>query len=102
VNIYPAEVEGVLTLHPKIYDVAVIGVADDEMGQAVKAVVQLQDPAEAGPELERELIDYVRERIAHFKAPRTVAFVDEIPRLPTGKLLKREIEKLFQKAETNA
>jgi long-chain acyl-CoA synthetase len=102
VNIYPAEVEGVLTLHPKIYDVAVIGVPDEEMGQAVKAVVRLQDPAEAGPALERELIDYVRQRIAHFKAPRTVAFVDEIPRLPTGKLLKREIEKLFQETETNA
>jgi long-chain acyl-CoA synthetase len=102
VNVYPAEVEGLLTLHPKIYDVAVIGVPDDEMGQAVKAVVQLQDPAEAGPELEQELIYYVRERIAHFKAPRSVSFVDQIPRLPTGKLLKREIEKLFQTTEANA
>ncbi len=102
VNIYPAEVEGVLTLHPRIFDVAVIGVPDDEMGQAVMAVVQLKDPADAGPELERELIDHVRERIAHFKAPRAVTFVDQIPRLPTGKLLKREIEKLFQPTEANA
>jgi long-chain acyl-CoA synthetase len=102
VNIYPAEVEGVLTLHPKIYDVAVIGMPDQEMGQSVKAVVQLKDPSDAGPVLEQELIDHVRERIAHFKAPRTVSFVDQIPRLPTGKLVKREIEKLFQVAEVSA
>jgi fatty-acyl-CoA synthase len=95
VNIYPAEVEAVLTLHPAIYDVAVIGVPDDEMGQQVKAVVQLKDPAAASDELASELIDYARERIAHFKAPRTVDFIGEIPRLPTGKLVKRELEKLY-------
>ncbi|HWU23043.1 MAG TPA: acyl-CoA synthetase [Nocardioides sp.] len=98
VNIYPAEVEAVLTLHPKIYDVAVIGVPDDVMGQSVKAVVQLKDPADASPELAQEVIDYTRERIAHFKAPRTVDFTDDIPRLPTGKLLKRELEKRYTTA----
>lgn len=95
VNIYPAEVEAVLTLHPAIYDVAVIGVPDQEMGQQVKAVVQLKDPSAASDELARELIDYTRERIAHFKAPRSVDFTDEIPRLPTGKLVKRELEKRY-------
>lgn len=95
VNIYPAEVEAVLTLHPAIYDVAVIGVPDDEMGQQVKAVVQLKDPSAASDELAQELIDYTRERIAHFKAPRSVDFTDEIPRLPTGKLVKRELEKRY-------
>ena len=95
VNIYPAEVEAVLTLHPAIYDVAVIGVPDEEMGQQVKAVVQLKDPSAATDELAQELIDYTRERIAHFKAPRTVDFTDEIPRLPTGKLVKRELEKRY-------
>lgn len=95
VNIYPAEVEAVLTLHPDIYDVAVIGVPDDEMGQQVKAVVQLKDPSAASEELAQQLIDYTRERIAHFKAPRSVDFIAEIPRLPTGKLVKRELEKLY-------
>ncbi len=95
VNIYPAEVEAVLTLHPDIYDVAVIGVPDDEMGQQVKAVVQLKDPSAASDELAQQLIDYTRERIAHFKAPRSVDFIAEIPRLPTGKLVKRELEKLY-------
>lgn len=97
VNVYPAEVEAVLTLHPAIYDVAVVGVPDDEMGQQVKAVVQLKDPSAASDELAEELIDYTRERIAHFKAPRSVDFIAEIPRLPTGKLVKRELEKLYVK-----
>jgi len=102
VNIYPAEVEAVLTLHPKIYDVAVIGVPDAEMGQSVKAVVQLKDPSEASDEVAREIIEYTRERIARFKAPRTVDFTDEIPRLPTGKLLKRELEKRYNTAGVGA
>ena len=69
-------------------DVAVIGVVQPEMGEEVKAVVQPAEGAEAGPELEMELISYVRERIAHYKAPRTVDFVDALPRTPAGKLAK--------------
>ncbi|MEQ3550032.1 acyl-CoA synthetase [Pseudonocardia nematodicida] len=91
VNVYPQEVENALALHPSVLDVAVIGVPDDEMGEAVKAVVQTPEGVEAGPELERELIDFVRERIAHFKAPSSVDFTDFLPRTPTGKLVKREL-----------
>ncbi|MEV1294830.1 acyl-CoA synthetase [Pseudonocardia sp. NPDC049635] len=91
VNIYPQEVEDALALHPKVLDVAVIGVPDEEMGEQVKAVVQASDGVETGPELERELIDFVRGRIAHYKAPASVDFTDFLPRTPTGKLVKREL-----------
>jgi fatty-acyl-CoA synthase len=89
VNIYPQEIENVLALHPMLVDVAVIGVPDVEMGEQVKAVVQLRDGATPSDELADDLIDYVRDRIAHYKAPRSVDFIDELPRLATGKLAKR-------------
>lgn len=88
VNIYPQEVEDCLALHPAVDDVAVIGVAHEEMGQAVHAVVCPAPGAEPGPELAAEIIAHVRARIATYKAPRTVEFIDRLPRTPTGKLIK--------------
>jgi len=95
VNIYPQEVENLLTPHPAVYDVAVIGVPDPEFGEQVKAVVQLRPGHKPCEELATELIDYVRERIAHYKAPKSVDFVDSLPRTPTGKLVKGELKKLY-------
>jgi acyl-CoA synthetase (AMP-forming)/AMP-acid ligase II len=89
VNIYPQETENLLAGHPAVLDVAVIGVPNEDLGEEVKAVVQLADPSSANPELAQDLITYCRERLAHFKCPRTVDFVDELPRYPTGKLYKR-------------
>jgi len=90
VNVYPQEAENALALHPKVMDVAVFGVPNEDFGEEVKAVVQ---PAasmdEVGPELERELIAYCRERLADVKCPRSVDFRPELPRHPTGKLYKR-------------
>ena len=89
VNIYPQETENILSAHPAVQDVAVIGVPNEDLGEEVKAVVQLADPAAAGPDLAQDLIDFCRARLAHFKCPRTVDFVPELPRSETGKLYKR-------------
>ncbi len=94
VNIYPQEVENHLSTHPNVDDVAVIGVPNEEMGEEVRAVVVPRD-AGPSPELEAALIEFCREGIAHYKCPRSVDFVGELPRLPTGKLLKRKLREQY-------
>lgn len=91
VNIYPQEVENLLTLHPKVADVAVFGVPNDEFGEEVKAVVQPVDMADAGPALAAELIAYCRERLSSIKCPRSVDFEAQLPRQDNGKLYKRKL-----------
>ncbi|WP_213574084.1 acyl-CoA synthetase [Rhodococcus sp. USK13] len=102
VNIYPQEVENALTLHDKIFDVAVIGVPDPEMGQRVKAVVQLKSGVEPSDAVAAEILAYARERVAGFKVPRSVDFVAEIPRTPTGKLLKRKLTAQYESEGVSA
>jgi long-chain acyl-CoA synthetase len=89
VNIYPQEAENVLVTHPKVVDVAVFGVPNPDFGEEVKAVVQPVAMAEAGADLERELIAFCRSQLADVKCPRTIDFRRELPRHPTGKLYKR-------------
>jgi acyl-CoA synthetase (AMP-forming)/AMP-acid ligase II len=91
VNVYPQEVENLLAVHPKVADVAVIGVPNEAMGEEVKAVVQPRDWSDAGEALAAELIDYCRAELSHVKCPRSVDFLAELPRHDTGKLYKREL-----------
>ncbi len=92
VNIYPQEIENLLVSHPKILDVAVVGVPDSEFGEAVKAVVQPMEQGHAGPDLEAEIIEYCRQHLSHIKCPRSVDFEAQLPRHENGKLYKRLIK----------
>jgi acyl-CoA synthetase (AMP-forming)/AMP-acid ligase II len=87
-NVYPAEVESAIFGHESISDVAVIGIPDEKWGEAVKAIVVLKDGKTAS---EKEIIDFTRERIAGFKSPKSVDFISELPRNPSGKILKKEL-----------
>ena len=89
VNIYPQETENLLITHPRVADVAVIGVPNEDFGEEVKAVVQPANWSDAGPALEEELIAFCKENLSAIKCPRSVDFDQELPRHPTGKLYKR-------------
>ncbi len=91
VNIYPAEIESVLVMHPKVVDVAVFGIPNEDWGEEVKAVVQTAPGVVPGPLVEAELRDFCADKLAKFKIPRTVDFVEEMPRDPNGKLYKRRL-----------
>ena len=89
VNIYPAEIEGELLAHPGIADAAVFGIPDDDMGEQIKAVIEVRDGVVADDALRASIMDHLAGRLAKFKWPRSIDFVDALPREPTGKLLKR-------------
>ncbi|HEU5082742.1 MAG TPA: AMP-binding protein [Acidimicrobiales bacterium] len=91
VNIYPQETENLLITHPKVYDAAVIGVPNEDLGEEVKAVVQLVDGVPADEATTEELLDFCRLHLSRQKVPRSVDYIDQLPRLPTGKLYKKEL-----------
>ena len=96
VNIYPAEIEQALVMHRAVADVAVIGIPDPEMGESVLAIVQPAETEAGSAELANDLIALCRDQLASFKCPRSVEFVTELPRLPTGKLLRRKLRERYQ------
>jgi len=87
-NIYPREIEEVLYEHPAVLEAAVVGIPDDQLGEEVAAAITLKDGAKASPD---ELREFVKRQVAAYKYPRYVWLVDELPKGPTGKILKREI-----------
>lgn len=89
-NVYPAEVENVLFSHPAVSDVAVIGVPDDEFGEQVKAIVERRSEVS-----EEDLIAFCRERLSHYKCPKSVDFVDVLPRDPNGKVKKHQLREPY-------
>jgi long-chain acyl-CoA synthetase len=89
VNIYPQEIEDALVMHPKVADVAVFGVPNDDLGEEVKAVVQPAPGVVADDALAAEILAHARAHLANYKVPRSVDFLAELPRLETGKLYKR-------------
>jgi acyl-CoA synthetase (AMP-forming)/AMP-acid ligase II len=98
-NVYPSEVEDCVGSHEKVKDVAVIGVPDPKWGEAIKAVVILHDPEEAGPEMEKEIMDYCKGKIAGFKKPKSIDFItdEDMPRTGTGKILHRALREQYGK-----
>ena len=98
VNIYPAEIEAVLDGHPAVADVACIGIPNEEWGEEVKAVVVVNAGVTADDVLIDELIGFCRDHLAGFKCPRSVNFMDDLPRSGPGKVLRRDLRDQFQKA----
>ena len=91
VNIYPQEIEDVIVHHPKVMDVAVFGIPNEEFGEEIKAVVELHEGYEPSDELAAEITAWAGTRMGKFKLPRSIDFVDQLPREPNGKLIKRKL-----------
>ena len=91
VNIYPAEIEGAIHEHPQVADVAVFGIPDDDMGEQIKAVIEPIDGVAGDEALRASIVEHIQQRLGKYKWPRTIDFMDELPREPTGKLLKRKL-----------
>jgi long-chain acyl-CoA synthetase len=102
VNIYPAEVDAALLMHPAVDDVATVGAPNEEWGEEVRSVVQLKPGFAPGEALADELIQHCRARLAHYKCPRVVDFDDELPRHETGKIYRRLVRERYWQGRTRS
>jgi len=96
VNVYPQEAENLLIQHPQVADAAVFGIPNEEFGEEVKACVELLDSLQAGPDMEQNLLYYCREHLSHIKCPKSIDFLDRLPRQDNGKLYKRKLKAKYQ------
>src|SRR5690606_12741966 len=96
VNVYPAEAEEVLTQHPLVADVAVFGVPSETFGEEVKAVIELKNFADANVELGDELIAFCRRQLSPIKCPKSIDFIERLPRMDNGKLYKQALIKRYR------
>jgi long-chain acyl-CoA synthetase len=101
-NIYPAEIENEILIHPKVADVAVFGIPDDEWGEQIKAVVEPAAGVPPGPDLAAEILASLEGRLAHMKHPKSIDFIERMPREPNGKLLKRKLREPYWKDRARA
>ena len=99
-NIYPAEIENVLTSHPKVGDVAVFGIPNDDWGEEIKAVIEPAPGVAAGDALRDEILAFCGDKLARFKLPKSIDFTDSMPRDPNGKLYKRKLRDPFWEGKT--
>ncbi len=101
-NIYPSEIENVLLTHPKVADVAVFGVPNEDWGEEVKAVIEPADGVSGGEDLATEILTWCEDRLARYKAPKSIDFVSELPRDPNGKLYKRKLRDPYWEGRARA
>jgi fatty-acyl-CoA synthase len=93
-NVYPSEVEKVIQNHPAVQEVAVIGVPSEKWGEEIKAVIVLKEGQKVGAD---EIIKFCEDKLAGFKKPKSIEFIEKLPRNPTGKILRRELKERFSK-----
>ena len=101
-NIYPAEIEGEIIMHPQVADVAVFGIPDDEWGESVAAVVEPEAGVAPGPELSASILASLDGRLARMKWPKRIDFIEQMPRDPSGKLLKRRLREPYWRGRDTA
>ena len=90
-NIYPAEIESVFLMHPKVQDVAVFGIPNEEWGEEIKAVVELSDEEIIEEDIKNDLMEFASKNLAKMKHPRSIDLIDKLPRDENGKLFKRKL-----------